>query len=141
MDFEFTSETDAAGRQPAALCRKELHALRPHARDGRARAASATNTGRHSPTWGVPALNVPEAHGGLAAGAGNPLDTLVVMREMGRGLVVEPVWMSAVVCAKRDRARRRRGLAGGAAPRRSPTAAAFSRSPRSSMARATTAIA
>ena len=49
---------------------------------------------------GVLALNVPETHGGLAAGAGgNPLDTLVVMRELGRGLVVEPLWMSAVVCA------------------------------------------
>ena len=49
---------------------------------------------------GLLALNVPEAHGGLAAGAGgNPLDTLVVMRELGRGLAVEPFWMSAVVCA------------------------------------------
>ncbi|MEP7085439.1 MAG: acyl-CoA dehydrogenase family protein, partial [Betaproteobacteria bacterium] len=48
---------------------------------------------------GVLALNVPEAHGGLAAEGGNPLDTLVVMRELGRGLVVEPLWMSAVVCA------------------------------------------
>ena len=49
---------------------------------------------------GVLALNVPEAHGGLAAGpGGNPLDTLVVMRELGRALVVEPLWMSAVVCA------------------------------------------
>ena len=49
---------------------------------------------------GVLALNVPDAHGGLAAGpGGNPLDTLVVMRELGRGLVVEPLWMSAVVCA------------------------------------------
>ena len=49
---------------------------------------------------GVLALKVPYAHGGLAAGpGGNPLDTLVVMRELGRGLVVEPLWMSAVVCA------------------------------------------
>ncbi len=48
---------------------------------------------------GVLALNVPEAHGGLATGAGNPLDTLVVMKELGRALVVEPYWMSAVVAA------------------------------------------
>jgi alkylation response protein AidB-like acyl-CoA dehydrogenase len=49
---------------------------------------------------GVLALNVPEAHGGLAPGhAGNPMDTMVVMRELGRSLVVEPYWMSAVVCA------------------------------------------
>src|SRR5258708_27032190 len=48
---------------------------------------------------GVLALNVPEAHGGLATGAGNPLDTMVVMKEFGRALVVEPYWMTALVCA------------------------------------------
>jgi len=48
---------------------------------------------------GVLALNVPEAHGGLASGAGNPLDTMVVMKEFGRALVVEPFWMTAVVAA------------------------------------------
>ncbi len=49
---------------------------------------------------GLLALNVPEANGGLAAtSGGNPIDTLVVMRELGRSLVVEPYWMTAVVCA------------------------------------------
>ena len=49
---------------------------------------------------GVLALNVPDAHGGLASGhTGNPLDTMVVMRELGRALCVEPAWMSAVTCA------------------------------------------
>jgi alkylation response protein AidB-like acyl-CoA dehydrogenase len=48
---------------------------------------------------GVLAVNVPEAHGGLASGAGNPLDTMVVMKEIGRALAVEPYWMSAVVGA------------------------------------------
>ena len=56
---------------------------------------------------GVLALNVPEAHGGLAPDAGNasgrssgnPLDTMVVMKELGRALVVEPYWMTAVVGA------------------------------------------
>jgi len=48
---------------------------------------------------GVLALNVPEAHGGLATGAGNPLDTMVVMKEIGRALSVEPYLMTAVVCA------------------------------------------
>jgi alkylation response protein AidB-like acyl-CoA dehydrogenase len=48
---------------------------------------------------GVLALNVPEAHGGLATGAGNPLDTMVVMKELGRALSVEPYWMTTVVCA------------------------------------------
>jgi alkylation response protein AidB-like acyl-CoA dehydrogenase len=48
---------------------------------------------------GVLALNVPEGHGGLAARIGNPLDTMIVMKELGRALVVEPYWMTAVVCA------------------------------------------
>ena len=56
---------------------------------------------------GVLALNVPAAHGGLAPdaanppgyAAGNPLDTMVVMKELGRALVVEPYWMTAVVGA------------------------------------------
>jgi alkylation response protein AidB-like acyl-CoA dehydrogenase len=48
---------------------------------------------------GVLALNVPEARGGLATDTGNPLDTMVVMEEFGRALVVEPFWMTAVVAA------------------------------------------
>ncbi len=42
---------------------------------------------------GVLALTLPEAHGGLG---GNAVDTLVVMEEFGRGLVVEP-YLSTVV--------------------------------------------
>jgi len=43
---------------------------------------------------GVLALNVPEDHGGLNAG---PVETMIVMQALGRGLVLEPVAASAVV--------------------------------------------
>jgi alkylation response protein AidB-like acyl-CoA dehydrogenase len=42
---------------------------------------------------GLTALPVPEAHGGFNGG---PIDMLVVMQELGRALVVEPYWATAV---------------------------------------------
>jgi len=42
---------------------------------------------------GLPALPVPEAQGGFNGGA---VDMLVVMQELGRALVVEPYWATAV---------------------------------------------
>ncbi|EIF32364.1 acyl-CoA dehydrogenase [Burkholderia sp. Ch1-1] len=42
---------------------------------------------------GLTALPVPEAQGGFNGG---PIDMLVVMRELGRALVVEPYWATAV---------------------------------------------
>jgi len=42
---------------------------------------------------GLTALPVPEAQGGFN---GSPIDMLVVMQELGRALVVEPYWASAV---------------------------------------------
>lgn len=42
---------------------------------------------------GLTALPVPEAQGGFAGG---PIDMLVVMQELGRALVVEPYWATAV---------------------------------------------
>jgi alkylation response protein AidB-like acyl-CoA dehydrogenase len=42
---------------------------------------------------GLTALPVPEAQGGFN---GNPVDMLVVMQELGRALVVEPYWATAV---------------------------------------------
>jgi alkylation response protein AidB-like acyl-CoA dehydrogenase len=45
---------------------------------------------------GVLALTLPEEHGGLAGG---PADTLVVMEELGRGLVVEPYLATVVLGA------------------------------------------
>ncbi|TAL92411.1 MAG: pimeloyl-CoA dehydrogenase small subunit [Paraburkholderia sp.] len=42
---------------------------------------------------GLTALPVPEAHGGFN---GSPVDMLVVMQELGRALVIEPYWATAV---------------------------------------------
>ncbi|CAD6521209.1 acyl-CoA dehydrogenase family protein [Paraburkholderia metrosideri] len=42
---------------------------------------------------GLTALPVPEAQGGFSGG---PIDMLVVMQELGRALVVEPYWATAV---------------------------------------------
>lgn len=43
---------------------------------------------------GLAALFVPEAHGGLAHG---PVDAMVVMEELGRGLVLEPLAQGALI--------------------------------------------
>jgi alkylation response protein AidB-like acyl-CoA dehydrogenase len=99
MDFNFTEEqTLLADSLRRYLAKSYTLPAR--------RLAVATAPGYSVEHWqayadmGVLAINVPEAHGGLAAGpGGNPLDSLVVMRELGRGLAVEPLWMSAVVCA------------------------------------------
>ncbi|SMG47287.1 acyl-CoA dehydrogenase family protein [Paraburkholderia susongensis] len=42
---------------------------------------------------GLTALPVPEAQGGFSGG---PIDMLVVMQELGRALVIEPYWATAV---------------------------------------------
>ncbi|CAB3771039.1 hypothetical protein LMG29542_06509 [Paraburkholderia humisilvae] len=42
---------------------------------------------------GLTALPVPEAHGGFS---GSAVDMLVVMQELGRALVIEPYWATAV---------------------------------------------
>ena len=46
---------------------------------------------------GLFALNVPEAHGGIGAGA---VETLIVMEGLGRGLVIEPYVASAVIAPR-----------------------------------------
>lgn len=46
---------------------------------------------------GVLALNVPQDQGGLGAG---PVETMLLMEAVGRGLVLEPVLSSAVIGAK-----------------------------------------
>lgn len=46
---------------------------------------------------GVLALNVPEAHGGLAAAGVSPVETAVAQQALGAALLVEPVLSSAVI--------------------------------------------
>lgn len=45
---------------------------------------------------GLTALTVPEEHGGLGQGA---VDAMVVMEELGRGIVVEPLAQALIACA------------------------------------------
>lgn len=98
MNFDFTSEQILLGDSLRRYFSKS-YSLSDRSRGMAAPRGFSDEHWQALADMGVLALNVPEAHGGLASGAGNPLDTLVVMREMGRGLVVEPAWMSAVVCA------------------------------------------
>ena len=46
---------------------------------------------------GLFALNVPETHGGIGAG---PVETMIVMEGLGRGLVVEPFIATGVIAAR-----------------------------------------
>ena len=46
---------------------------------------------------GLFALNVPEAHGGIGAG---PVETMIVMEALGRGLVLEPFLATGVIAAR-----------------------------------------
>ena len=46
---------------------------------------------------GLFALNVPEAHGGIGAG---PVETMIVMQELGRGLVLEPFVTTGVIAPR-----------------------------------------
>src|SRR5512141_661633 len=98
MDFNLTSEQTML----ADSLRRYL--AKSYALPAR-KAAMAEPKGFSAEHWqayadmGVLALNVPAAHGGLATGPGNPLDTMVVMKEFGRALVVEPFWRTAVVGA------------------------------------------
>ena len=98
MDFSFSHEQTQIGDSLRRYLAKS-YALPDRMRATEARRGFDDEHWNAFADMGILALNVPEAHGGLAADDGNPLDTLVVMREMGRGLCVEPVWMSGVVCA------------------------------------------
>jgi len=46
---------------------------------------------------GLFALNVPEAHGGIGAG---PVETMIVMEALGRGLVLEPFLTTGVIAPR-----------------------------------------
>jgi len=64
------------------------------------RALAATETGTSQEHWrfladmGILGLNVPELHGGMGKG---PEETFLVMRALGRGLVLEPIIPTAIV--------------------------------------------
>ncbi|SAK62390.1 acyl-CoA dehydrogenase domain-containing protein [Caballeronia hypogeia] len=92
MDFTFSDEQ----QQFRDALRRYLD--REYAFDARQKIV-ASDAGVDARHWGafaelgLLALPVPEAHGGFDGG---PVDMLVVMQELGRTLVVEPYWATAV---------------------------------------------
>jgi alkylation response protein AidB-like acyl-CoA dehydrogenase len=92
MDFTFTHEQ----QQLADALRRYLD--KHYGFDAR-QAIVRSDAGVSAEHWrafaelGLTALPVPEAHGGFG---GSAVDMLVVMQELGRGLVVEPYWATAV---------------------------------------------
>lgn len=93
MDFTFTDEQ----QQFADALRRYLS--EQYGFEAR-QAIVRSDTGMSDTQWqalaelGLTALPVPEAQGGLG---GSAIDMLVVMQELGRALVVEPYWATAVV--------------------------------------------
>jgi len=92
MDFNFTQEqqqfADALRRWAAKDYGFEQRSKIVYSDTGVSDAAWAALT-----ELGLTALPVPEAQGGFD---GSAVDMLVVMQELGRGLVVEPYWATAV---------------------------------------------
>jgi alkylation response protein AidB-like acyl-CoA dehydrogenase len=93
MDFELTDEQ--------ALLRDSLQRLLSTEYSFERRQAMLRTAFGHSPAiWkllaeqGVLGAGLPEEHGGF----GGPVETMIVMEEIGRGLVLEPYMSSVVVC-------------------------------------------
>ena len=92
MDFTFTDEQ----QQFADALRRYLR--EQYGFEAR-QAIVRSDTGMSDTQWqalaelGLTALPVPEAQGGLG---GSAIEMLVVMQELGRALVVEPYWATAV---------------------------------------------
>jgi alkylation response protein AidB-like acyl-CoA dehydrogenase len=93
MDFELTDEQ--------ALLRNSLQRLLATEYSFERRQAMLRTAFGHSPAlWkllaeqGVLGAGLPEEHGGF----GGPVETMIVMEEIGRGLVLEPYMSSVVVC-------------------------------------------
>jgi alkylation response protein AidB-like acyl-CoA dehydrogenase len=96
MDFNYTQEqqmlADTVERFVADSYSLEVH-----------RQLAASERGFSEDHWrqfaemGLLGLVVPEQYGGLG---GSAVETLIVMQALGRGLVLEPYWSTAVVAAR-----------------------------------------
>ena len=92
MDFDFTEDQEALRDAVRRFVDKD------YAFDRRTQIVRAGGFDRA--TWealaglGLTALAVPEAHGGLGFGA---VEAMVVMEELGRGLVMEPIAQGALI--------------------------------------------
>ena len=96
MDFDFTEDQEALRDAVRRFVDKD------YAFDRRTQIVRAGGFDRA--TWeglaglGLTALAVPEAHGGLGFGA---VEAMVVMEELGRGLVLEPIAQGALIAPVR----------------------------------------
>jgi len=92
MDFDFTEDQQALRDAVQRFVEKD-YSFERHVQIARA-------GGFDRATWdalaglGLTALTVPEAHGGLGFGA---VEAMVVMEELGRGLVLEPIAQGALI--------------------------------------------
>ncbi|HSW21391.1 MAG TPA: acyl-CoA dehydrogenase, partial [Burkholderiaceae bacterium] len=94
MDFTLNEEQQMLADTMARFVQNEyeFEARRKRLADGPSDALA-----RQMAELGLFALNVPEAHGGVGAGA---VETLIVMEWLGRGLVIEPYVASAVIAPR-----------------------------------------
>ena len=92
MDFDFTEDQEALRDAVRRFVDKDY--------DFERRKAIVRAGGFDRGVWdglaglGLTALAVPEAHGGLGFGA---VEAMVVMEELGRGLVMEPIAQGALI--------------------------------------------
>ena len=107
MDFDSPTTRNAARRRCAALGRARATTSSAARAIVKAGGFSRDGLAGDSPTSASAGLQVPEAHGGLGFGA---VEAMVVMEELGRGLVIEPFAAVALVAtgAADGRPRRRR---------------------------------
>ncbi len=98
MNFEFTDEQRAL--QSTLQRFVQRHYGFEQRREIMWRGGFSREVWRALADIGVLALNVPEAHGGLATAAGgSPVETLVALQALGAALVLEPVLSSAVIAS------------------------------------------
>jgi alkylation response protein AidB-like acyl-CoA dehydrogenase len=93
MDFAFTEEQQMLGDSLARFIEREYGFEKR-------RAIRASDEGFSRDVWaafadmGLLGLPFDEAHGGFG---GTPVDTLLVMQALGKGLVLEPYWATVVM--------------------------------------------
>jgi hypothetical protein len=115
MDFPFTEEQNLLRNMRAEIRAERLlvrRAPRGHPQRGRLEAA---RTGRGSPSLGVLGAPFAEEHGGLGGG---PVETMIIMEEFGRGLVVEPFLGTVVLAGRLPAPWWQQGAAGASTSRR-----------------------
>ncbi len=95
MNFKFSDEQQALRDTLQRFIRKD-YSFEKRREIMRSAEGFSRDVWKQFAELGVLALTIPEAHGGFG---GNAADTMVVMEELGRGLVVEPYLSTAVIGA------------------------------------------